>query len=214
MDKINQQKNQTLKEMVYDKLFDDILGGVFKPEAVITEKELVERFGISKSPIREALIELCNEGVLRSIPRYGYEIIKITESDIMDAKASRIILEAGALDKYFDRIVPADIERLQALLDNKPSEEMGILQHWQKNSAFHLALMDIYGNKFMSSMLKSALDFMTRAYVQYQYNKYKQMKFHGTAMNHREVLQAIRKGDKENAVKLLAADIGNFETTF
>lgn len=214
MDKVNQQKSQTLKEMVYDKLFDDILEGVFQPEAVITEKELVDRFGISKSPIREALIELCNEGVLRSIPRYGYEIIKITESDIMDAKASRIILEAGALDKYFDKIVPADIERLQTLLDNKPSEELGILQHWQKNSAFHLALMDIYGNKFMSSMLKSALDFMTRAYVQYQYNKYKQMKFHGTAMNHREVLQAIRRGDKENAVKLLAADIGNFETTF
>ncbi len=214
MDKENQQKNQTLKEMVYNRLFDDILSGKYPAESVITEKELVEKFGISKSPIREALIELCNEGITRSIPRYGYEVKRITESDISDAKNARVILETGALGAYFEKITSNDIERLQNILENDLDGEIGLLQHWDKNSKFHLALMDIYGNKFISEMLKSTLTFMTRAYVQYQYNKYRQMKFHGTSSHHKDVLEAIKNGDKEKAIKLLATDIGAFETTF
>lgn len=209
-----QTKGLSLKQNVYNQLFSDILSGIYGPETVITEKELVERFGISKSPIREALIELCNEKILRAIPRYGYEVLKITERDIREAKEARLILETGALSANFDKITNDDIERLRQLLETDSNEEMDIVKHWQKNSNFHLALMRIYENQFLAQMLESSLNFMTRAYVQYQFNRYRQTKFQGRSMRHRELLDAIKNGEKEKAIAILSADIGAFETTF
>lgn len=210
----NQTKGTSLKQSVYKQLFSDILSGVYLPESVITEKELVERFGISKSPIREALIELCNEKIVRSIPRYGYEVLRITEKDIRDAKETRILVETGALSLYFDKITKEDISRLRDVLNIDANSEIDILKHWERNSKFHLALMEIYGNQFLIDLLESTLNFMARAYVQYQYNRYQQMKFQGKSMNHRKLLDAIEKGEKEEAIAILSADIGNFETSF
>ena len=209
-----QTKGLSLKQTVYNQLFSDILSGSYLPETVITEKELVERFGISKSPIREALIELCNEKILRSIPRYGYEVLKITERDIREAKEARLILESGALSANFDKITEEDIERLRELLEVDSNEEMDIIKHWQKNSNFHLELMRLYGNQFLTQMLETSLNFMTRAYVQYQFNKYRQTKFQGKSMKHRELLDAIKNGEKDKAVAILSADIDAFQTAF
>ena len=70
---IGKRNEGNLKAQIYTKIFEDIIRGEYGPEDVLREKALVEKFHVSKSPVREALIELCKEGVLRSIPRYGYE---------------------------------------------------------------------------------------------------------------------------------------------
>ena len=72
-----EHRKKTLKQIVHDEVFKDIIQGMYKPGDIISEVLLTEKFGVSKAPVREALIELCNENVLRSIPRYGYEIIPI-----------------------------------------------------------------------------------------------------------------------------------------
>ena len=51
--------NQSIKTQVYESVLKDILDGVYQPNAVINEKTLMEKFGVSKTPIREALVQLC-----------------------------------------------------------------------------------------------------------------------------------------------------------
>ena len=72
------KEKQSLKSIVYQETLDGIIRGEYKAGQIINEQELVQKFGYSKSPIREALIALCNDEILRSIPRYGYEIIRFT----------------------------------------------------------------------------------------------------------------------------------------
>ena len=66
--------NATLKGQVYDALFSDIINGTYPPDYVFTEKFLMEKYQVSRAPIREALISLVTQQVLESVPRQGYRI--------------------------------------------------------------------------------------------------------------------------------------------
>ena len=63
--------NNTLKDVYYDIILQRIIRDEYKSGDIITEKSLVDEFDVSKSPIREALISLCNEKLLKSIPHFG-----------------------------------------------------------------------------------------------------------------------------------------------
>ena len=65
-------KAATIKSRIVEAVIQDIIDGRYSPNDIITEKELIERFNVSKSPVRDALIELCANEVLKNIPRYGY----------------------------------------------------------------------------------------------------------------------------------------------
>lgn len=96
-----QKVRNSLKNIVYQETLDGIIRGEYKANQVINEQELVEKFGFSKSPVREALVSLCNEGVLRNIPRYGYEVVRLTRQDVDEMLAFRYILESGMLKKCY-----------------------------------------------------------------------------------------------------------------
>ena len=69
------------KETLTDKVHDGILEMIIQTtqeEIVLNESKLVEHFGVSKAPVREALVRLCSEGVLKIIPRYGYVVVNLT----------------------------------------------------------------------------------------------------------------------------------------
>lgn len=204
----------TLKMKIYKSMLNDILEGKYVPERPFTEKELTEKYQISKSPIREALIELCNEGILRSIPRYGYEVLRIKEKEVKDAKESRIIIECGALNEYFDRISKESIAELRSILEANHQPDEAIQDHWDRNSNFHIALMKVYGNEYLVEVLRRSMILMKRAYSQYQYNKWQKLGFSSKGTFHRTLLEYIEKGDKENAVKTLYDDISSFDTSF
>ena len=75
------ENSGSLKKMVYDTLLDDISSGRFRPNDILTEGSLTERFGVSKAPVREALIELCKDNILQSLPRFGYQVEGSADAD-------------------------------------------------------------------------------------------------------------------------------------
>lgn len=90
-------KKKYLKDIVYDAIMEDIYAGVHKPGDILNEGTLVAKYRCSKSPVREALIALCENHVLRNIPRYGYEVTRLTMDDIREMLEFRYCLEGGAL---------------------------------------------------------------------------------------------------------------------
>ena len=201
--------DRTLKRQVYELVLSDILEGKLVPERPFTEKELSEKYRISKSPIREALIELCSEGVLRSIPRYGYEVLRIIEKDVEDAKRARIIIECGALSDCFDTIDQDDVQHLRSIIED--SGDDGLFIHWDRNSRFHLELMKCSGNDALFRMLEIQLRLMRRAYAQFQFSRTRKLRFKGEARSHHIIIDAIESKDKERAVQSLRDDIDSFE---
>ena len=160
----------SLKAEIYEAVLSDIIQGIYKQNEIITEKQLIAKYGVSKSPIRDALIELCKEGVLISHPRYGYEVVRINEKEIRDVVDFRILIETGCFRVYAPTFTPEDIAELKEFTMNEccwnGTDELPALKHWENNMKFHLKLISYSGNDYCYHMLESSTGVLTRAYAQ------------------------------------------------
>ena len=92
----NREMKKSIKEQIEEVLFEDIVCGVYPPGTVLNEGTLTKKFGVSKSPVREALVTLCRDGVLMNIPRCGYQVVPITPHQFLDMQELRVIVEESA----------------------------------------------------------------------------------------------------------------------
>lgn len=97
-------KKENLKSKVYDDILRSIIKGEYAAEEIISEGMLIEKYNVSKSPVREALVQLCSENVLKNIPRRGYMVARLTRSDIDDILSYRTAFESGMLRQIIEEI--------------------------------------------------------------------------------------------------------------
>ena len=88
------KQQESLKNMVYQAILNGIFTDEYKPNQIINEQELVQKFGCSKTPIREALVTLCNEGILHSFPRFGYQVVSVSREEAQNILDSALFSRA------------------------------------------------------------------------------------------------------------------------
>lgn len=202
----------SLKSIVYQETLDGIIRGEYQANQIINEQELVTKFGFSKSPVREALISLCNEGVLRSIPRYGYEVVRLGSKDVREILDFRLLLETGLLRECYQKITGEQLDELYRLDDlcNESVDDMWV--HWEHNTRFHLALATCSGNAYACQQLQKSMDILKRAYAQFYWNKWDAQYNPSDMRYHRDILADIKAGDIEGAVQKLKLDLEDFRS--
>lgn len=204
------KQKSSLKSIVYQETLDGIIRGEYQANQIINEQELVEKFGFSKAPIREALLSLCSEGVLHNIPRYGYEVVRLTSEDAAQILRYRFHLEGGFLRDCFQRISPAQLDELEQLdeLCNASSNDLWL--HWEHNTDFHLKLISCSGNEYAYKELQRSMGILKRAYAQTYWNRWSHI-YHPLDMRyHKEILASIREGRLEEGIRYLELDLKEF----
>jgi len=201
--------SQSLKDTTYARILEDILNYEYKPNQIITEKELVLKYGCSKSPVREALISLCNDGVLRSIPRCGYEVIRLTLDDVTQLQDYRRVLECGILQSCYKKITPRQLDKLREL-DQKCTASQNMWEHWEDNTAFHLHLMFCSQNQYAFNQLKHAMTVLRRAYAQLYWDRWNSLEPPTDTRFHQKILASLAAGDVTQAVQALDDDLNDF----
>lgn len=199
----------TLKGKVYSAVLLGIINGEYTVDSVISEKQLAEKLQVSKAPVREALVELCSQGILRSVPRIGYIVVRYTDRNIREIIEYRTMLECGCLERSFDQITPTQLCRLDSIVE---SEFLFLssgdkLDYWNHTFNFHLTLASFAENEFIYNHLDSALNTYMRAYIQLYWDKWESSSFLEPSLLHREIVESIRHHDRERAVELLKRDI-------
>ena len=106
------KQQESLKNMVYQAILNGIFTDEYKPNQIINEQELVQKFGCSKTPIREALVTLCNEGILRSFPRFGYQVVSVSREEAQNILDFRLVLEGGYLRQLIGHITEENLAEL------------------------------------------------------------------------------------------------------
>lgn len=206
------KEQHSLKSLVYQETLDGIISGAYKANQIINEKELVQKFGVSKSPVREALIALCNEGVLRNIPRYGYEVVRLTTRDVREMLRFRLILESGLLTESCSRFTPGQLEELYHLDDLCNASVADMWVHWEHNTRFHLALAAVSGNSYACQQLQKNMDILKRAYAQFYWDKW-DAEYNPVDMRyHRDLLACIESRDLDGALRNLELDLQDFRS--
>ena len=109
------EKHLTLREKILETIRDAIIAGALKPGEKVAEPELAERFGISRTPIREAFRQLESEGYLTVIPRKGAVVVSFSEKDVEEFYAIKSILEGYAARRACDNLTPRELDRLQSI---------------------------------------------------------------------------------------------------
>jgi DNA-binding GntR family transcriptional regulator len=115
----------SLTARVYNDLRTDILTGRIKGGTRLVESNLAADMQVSRTPIREALHKLALEGLLYSIPRAGYIVEEMSDSDIQDLFATRIAIEQIAARLAVEKILENEIKRLEDNL-NRTDEVLGM----------------------------------------------------------------------------------------
>jgi DNA-binding GntR family transcriptional regulator len=210
IDKMSRQK-VSLKKKVYNEILDGIVKGDFPLDQFLNEGDLATKFGVSKAPIREALIELCNENVIRSIPRLGYQIVQLNITHVKESTELRLILEMAAFKKTVQNFNDTFLTKLSELnKENALQKSKGLLapeQHWERNCTFHLLLCSFSGNALLTKMLEDTLNLIRRAFYQL-FTIVEYQEYVSTNLNrHMEIEDALRKRNFGLAAELLEKDI-------
>lgn len=113
--KKNVEKHLTLREKILETIRDAIIAGALKPGEKVAEPELAERFGISRTPIREAFRQLESEGYLTVIPRKGAVVVSFSEKDVEEFYAIKSILEGYAARRACENLTQRELDKLQTV---------------------------------------------------------------------------------------------------
>ncbi len=202
------EKHKPLTHMVYEKIYAGIINGAINGNDILTEYALVEQLKVSKSPVREALIMLCEEGALQSIPRTGYRVVQITPTQVDELVEARLALEPFMFKKAWEKIGENELARLEAhwvLAKEDEKVHTSVKDNWRRNIDFHMMLAGFSENGYLEAMLCRTLKTCARAVAQY-FLQVRRIP-HGEGDIHNAILSAMRARDRDTATALLLEDI-------
>lgn len=196
------ERHQTLREKILETIRDAILKGTLKPGERVSEPDLAERFGISRTPIREAFRQLESEGYLQVIPRKGAVVASLSERDVEEFYAIKIILEGFAARMAAEKLTDKDIERLEAI--NEKLEEIvkdgDVKTFFRVHNEFHEVFIKAAGNEKLFEMINQLVMKFKRLRLA-SLSHPGRMEF--SVEEHRNMIEAFKNNDGERADQLV-----------
>src|SRR4051812_31097037 len=108
------RRYSTTPDLIADTLRDEILRGVIPPGQPLRQEELAERFGVSRLPVRDALLRLEAQGLVHVFPNRGAFVISLSPDEVREIYEMRILLEGDLLERAVPRMGDDDWRRINA----------------------------------------------------------------------------------------------------
>lgn len=187
-----------MRDQVGDALRSSILSGAVAAEARLEEVELSRRLGVSRTPLREALIVLEEEGLVRSVPNKGFVVVKADAELVRETYPILAALERLALLLSGDRLAEAlpDLERINRELAAETVSE----RQYALDAAFHERLTRDCGNPRLLKLLETHRANARRFDGAHRRGTADR---DGSCRQHREIIEAVRAGNAVQAAQLL-----------
>jgi DNA-binding GntR family transcriptional regulator len=208
---------RSLKDKYYQIILDRIIHCTYTSNDIINIQSLVAEFEVSKTPIREALLELCDEGLLKSIPKFGYEVVSFEEDQIRQVLDFRVLLEKGAMETHWDMLTEKSaIDKLNAKIDASDDlrKDASPMERWEHTARFHLQLAACYENEYMAKELSKALRLLGIDYARSIWFSSNPIDEYYGEDCHRDIVMEIERNDKPAAIRALLKDIENYRQIF
>ncbi len=200
-----------LRDVVYKKLRRAILLEELKAGERLTEIHLADKLGVSRTPIREAIRKLEQEGLVIMIPRRGTIVAEITEKSLKDVLEVRRVLDMLSAELACERIDDAGKKVLeQACREFEEAVKSGDLREIaQKDVALHNIIVEITGNGVLRQMINNLSEQMYRYRVKYLKDD---SRYETLLKEHQGIYESIVRRDRKMAARLAKEHIDNQET--
>ncbi|WP_206812985.1 GntR family transcriptional regulator [Paradesulfitobacterium ferrireducens] len=197
-----------IRETVFSTLRNAILDGKLRPGERLVERDIAEKLGISRTPIREAIRKLELERLVVHIPRKGVVVAGFTKEEVMEILAIRSVLEGLICRIAAEKIEDKEVERLEYLLEQINQEHLK--GNVKKVNTLHDKFHDtIYRSADSPRLydLISTLGEYIRKFAQIGYTK--PGRTEKAIIEHREMLNSLRKRDPKEAERTAIKHVEN-----
>lgn len=188
--------------VAYEAIRDAIVEGRHVPGSQLVQEQLADELGVSRTPIRDALNRLTQEGLATWRPGLGFVVNDLSDEEIIHVHQVRERLESLALELACGRLDRVQVARLRLLIEEMAAADpTDAKAQYDLNRQFHQALIEPCGNPLLLSLLDQLWDNplsrrITRSYIHDQQNVSRMI------AEHQEILQASLEDDLERLLTL------------
>ncbi|MDR3580421.1 MAG: GntR family transcriptional regulator [Oryzomonas sp.] len=200
--KKSMEKHLTLREKILENIRDAIISGAIKAGSKVSEPDLAERYGISRTPIREAFRQLESEGYLTVIPRRGAVVSEFSEKDVEEFYAIKSILEGYAARRACEKLTAKELDRLQTINDRlaELASHNDIKAFFKSHNDFHDVFIKAADNEKLRELIKSLV-------TRFQRLRLMSISLPGrmeiSVQEHEKIIEAFRRKDDDAAEMLV-----------
>ena len=195
-------------ERIYQELKEAILSGEIAPSTVLSQNELARQYDVSRSPVRDALRRLEQEGLVQLVPKVGALVKADDFSDAVDVTEIRSVLEGYVAKRLAHSVTYEDVKELRASLQlvKEAIDAEDIEAFYHRERAHHDKLVSMARNKRLVRVLESLVDpLCNRAYSAYVRRSPEAAEV--MYEEHLAILAAIEEGDGSKAEALMRKHI-------
>jgi DNA-binding GntR family transcriptional regulator len=192
-----------LRDQTYDIIKNMIILREIEPGKKINEEHIAREIQVSRTPIREALCRLENEGIVRIIPRRGAFVSDLTETNVKEIMLIREVLEGLVTRLAVENMDQKTLDKLRRALEKVrtiPETDRELIHYTRSEVDFHALLLDASNNQMLKNMMviiNAHLQIIRLRTVVIPERARK------TVKEHQRILQAIEDGDADAAEELM-----------
>ena len=206
--RLDPDSDRPLREVVFLRLRRAILQGELEPGERLMEIKLAEQLGVSRTPVRDAIHKLVEEGLVSIVPRCGAVVAGITDKDMRDVLEVRITLEKLAVALCAERITADGVERLKEANEifRKTVRSGELIKIAEADVAFHDIIYSITENKRLLQIINDLREQIYRYRLEYLKNDKARLELVG---EHNRIIKYISEGDTDKAKAAIREHIEN-----
>lgn len=198
----------SLREQVAASLRASLVAGDMLPGVTYSAPALAERFGISATPVREAMLDLIKEGMVVAVPNKGFRVVETSDQDLDEMTELRQLLEVPTVGRIATIITDEQIDHLRKVADRitKAAAKGDAVAFIEADRQFHLDLLRVAGNARLVELIDQ-LRMNTRLYG------VEELAARGdlgrSADEHLDLVAALSAHDRRSAERIMAAHLGH-----
>lgn len=206
--KLDTNEYLPLRDVVFKTLREAILRGDLKPGERLMELQLAAKLGVSRTPIREAIRMLQQEGLAVTIPRRGAEVAAMTEKDMEDVLQVREALEILAVQLASEKITKEQIAELEERLKafEQAVETAEVKQIAQSDIDFHDLIYTAAENPRLVVLLNNLREQIYRYRVEYLKDE---KNYPRLIEEHRQIMQGLKERNEQYVVEMTKKHMDN-----
>lgn len=200
---------RSLRDEITTLLRAAVMAGELEPGVVYSAPSLAEQFGVSATPVREAMLDLGKEGLVEIVRNKGFRVTRLSAKELDDVTELRALVEIPTTRRLAERgVSPEDIARLRpmAVEIEDAARRRDFIAHVAVDLEFHLALLELAGNPRLTELVRS-LRMHARLYG-LRDESHREALF-ATWHEHAELLDRIEARDGPGAEAVMRSHIGH-----
>lgn len=198
----------SLREQIGVSLRAALVAGEMVPGVTYSAPVLAERFGVSATPVREAMLDLINEGMIVAVPNKGFRIVETTDQDLDEMTELRRLIEVPTVGQIAKSITAEQVDGLRLIATRimDAAAKGDVVTYIEADRQFHLELLRLSGNTRLVDLVDQ-LRMNTRLYG------LEELAASGhlgrSSEEHLTLLDALEAGDRRGAERVMAQHLGH-----